>query len=234
MKNFTIIITCLLILTITLSVSASVVFPGQESFPSQNQPATQNLVRAIEYQGTYIPVVDLPIIEIVYTNIPAQPVQAMKKNGGAIISVNLPLVEIVATTKSFNVLPAYFINGEVVAISNLPLIEITARYTYKPTITPGKAALTQIRIINLPEIIVRATPGGSLFISSYEHQSMMKTSFKLSINDLQSQVPSISAGSNYQYSFSNIDVEWIYVSLKNCGITKDSKIMCELARGAVN
>ena len=205
MKKFCLFLALVLGLTASNNFAA-VVAPGQESVPSLKNNKIHGLVKTVLYRGLFIPTVDLPQVDIKGNKTGLELYGNVKSTGIRVI--NLPAVEITAKASEFHRLPVLFENGQFIAVVNLPVIEIESEKTTESS--------NIMAIVTLPEIII--TPDSHFAVFSPEaYLSEMPDYTNISYRE------NISSG------FERTEKEWIYISLKNCGLTLGNKIICEIS-----
>ena len=184
MKNFgTTAIATVMILFSTLGFSEVRTMPVQETAGIR--------VKATWYQGSLIPVADLPEMEIIDSPSTAKLLPASVENGEMTVHASLPEVEITAADPENDrvpvvyqqgvpvatvylpvveiseelpkehMIPVAFVNGEPVAVQNLETVEIVADNN---TLT----ANWDVKVQSNPEIMVAHTQSGQFFLMEYK------------------------------------------------------------------
>ena len=230
MKTFRILFVTFLSLVFFTSVIAAVPAPAQESVPSLKRGMKAgNLIKAVDHNGAYIPVVDLPLIEIVSTKTGSQVVKTIHENGKLLVEINLPEIEITATQYGARKMRSYIQNGEIVIISDLPMIEIGATFPYNNLISTVENKATSIPVVNLPEIAITPSPSDNFIVAARFKNGMLIPYINLPVIEISAAYSWLPVVSSEKFAFDDQEIEWIYISLKNCGITAENKIVCEVA-----
>ena len=154
MNTFKII--CLLLVCLfqySLAVVPSSFQPGVKS-PSE----TSNLVKAVRFNGKWIPVVDLPVIEITALK-KSHTVLGITPGKPAVLQANLPQVEITATAVTTGRQRTGCSNEGAVIMADLPVIEVVADFPESNLIATSTG---NIPVVTLPEITISGTPQGQL------------------------------------------------------------------------
>ncbi len=228
MKTFRMLLASFLTLVLIQSVSAAVMTPSRESVPGiENSKSETSVVKAILYKGIYIPVVDLPEVEIISTHPGSVLSSGILHNGTYILVVNLPVVEITGEQSGMRKLPAYIVNGEVIAIADLPMIEIESALPLNHLVIATAINGNLLPVVELPEIVIFPTTSGDYLIATTTIDGKLLPRVDLPVIEITSSL-SIFSNPSREYAFENNNLEWIYISLKNCGINHENKIICEI------
>lgn len=228
MKTFTQITGLLLLIFMLNTTYAAIIIP---SF-SQSEPSTKNsqntmCVQAKMYNGEYIPVVDLPIVEIIATK-KSNVTSGYFLHGNIILKANLPMIEITESRMITHKLPAFIKNGETIGMVGLPIIEITSEFPLSQLVAVNYSAISGLPVINLPEIVVTDS-----FSEQHTNKNDKETRFipdfaNLELTKYQSGLNEILVTTSKLGDINSDNVHWIYVTLKRCGISGDGKAICEI------
>jgi len=230
MKTFSILIVVLLSLLFVQPANAEVNSPNQESVPPVERVGSAgNLIKAINYNGVYIPVVDLPLVEIVSTKPGSHILGTVIKNGNYLVEINLPEIEITATQTGERKVRAIMRNGETLVISDLPMIEINSDFPYNHMLTVSDNEVTMLPVVNLPEVMISAITQNNILIAVKMEDGILIPYVELPVINIRPEFTFMSKPETHEIALANKDLEWIYISLKNCGITPDNKIICEIS-----
>ena len=156
MKTFKV-TSCLLLFVTLIQTSLAVV-------PTSNQPVQQyssgnsNLVKATRVHGEWIPVVDLPLIEI--TGLKKESTIVGMIPGKNRVYANLPMIEIKAESLVPGKIKTGCRNGDALILADLPVIEVVADFPANRLLSTVTAE--NIPVVTLPEIVVSAEPKGLL------------------------------------------------------------------------
>jgi hypothetical protein len=146
MKTFKILLPLILLIGFTLATTAALEVP---------KPKTTTIesicVKAVYSGGTYIPVVDLPEIEIVGFH-SSTVLHAEISNGKILPTVNLPVVEISGKRVMNQNIQSTSENSE--TIHDIPVIEVIAQLPLKKLVHTTVTGDNYMATINLPEIII--------------------------------------------------------------------------------
>src|SRR5688572_10174626 len=106
MKTFSTLLITILSLVIIYTATAAVMVPASVSVPDF-AAGTSRLVKAVKYNGVYVPVVQLPEVEIIGKRPETVILKGNRTKGSLMVEVNLPVVEIYANRESFQKVPAF-------------------------------------------------------------------------------------------------------------------------------
>ncbi|MDQ3051396.1 MAG: hypothetical protein M3Q95_10965 [Bacteroidota bacterium] len=228
MKTFRMLLASFLTLVLIQAVSAAVMTPSVDSVPTiENSKSENSIVKAVLYNGNYIPVVDLPQVEIISTHPGSIISSGILSNGSYLLVVNLPVIEIIGEQTGMRKLPAYVLNGEVIAIADLPLIEIESTLPINHLVIAGNNEGSFIPMVNLPEIVIFPSSSGNYLMAATSFEGKLIPVVDLPLIEINNGFRLFSYPTR-EYAFEKNNLEWIYISLKNCGITPENKIICEV------
>ena len=234
MKSLQIIIVTLLTALFTTSAFAVLMVPAPISIFALTDPkGSGNVVKVTKHNGVYIPVVDLSVIEILSTRTTTPYHGTILREGKYIVLANLPVVEITANRNGNTRLPAFIRNGEKIAIIELPLIEIRAELPYGLLTAAIQTKSQTLAVVNLPEIVISSYTSEYKILSVNISEEIIMPIVNLPAVEIVPQMNWLSTSASTAFSFESNEIEWIYISLKNCGITLQNKIICEVA-GKIN
>ncbi len=227
MKTFKILAALILFLTLSATINASVMSP--EAVPGVIFEEKNNIVKTVIRNGVYIPVVELPVIEI--TGKKKSPLTGIVKiNGINRLVVTLPEVEISFTNPGVKQVRAFYRNGEIIATINLPVIEIRSDFSYKNLVNSVEINNQLIPIVNLPEINIVSVLPSEILVRAKLNKKVYMPQITLPEIEISSAKYWIFTDVEKEFAFENNELEWIYISLKNCGITMENKIICEVSK----
>ena len=230
MKTFKILFIILLSLMLAQTSKAALMAPTQESLPSDTKSKnTGNLVRAVLHNGVYMAVVDLPCVEVFSTKAGSRILSGQFSNGKYVAQVDLPVIEITASQTGGRKLPGFERNGEIIAIAELPLIEIESEFPYNHLLAISEGEVSNLPVVNLPEIIISPYTSENYIVSAITSDGILMPSLNLQTVEISSEFSRFLTTSTNEFAFENKEIEWIYISLQNCGITLRNTIVCAVA-----
>lgn len=230
MKTFRILFVTILSLVLIQRVTAAVTTPAQETSPVVSRAdAKGNMIKAVLHNGDYIPLVDLPLIEIVSTKPGSALLGTISAKGNYLVEIDLPEIEISATQTGATKYRSFIKNGETIVISNLPLVEIGASFPYNNLTSAIIKDFSTMPVVNLPEITISSSHFDNFLVSANVKNGVVIPYIDLPVIEIKPAYSWLAATQANEFAFSNKETEWIYISLQNCGITFENKILCEVS-----
>jgi hypothetical protein len=200
---------------ILMAVLSAGILMAEVKVPTQygNPVLKSKVTRTTLYGDQRIPVVNLPEINITSLKTGAVILPVYYNNGILIAQAELPEVEI-SSGKTTNE------KGKILII-DLPLVEISGAFPYEKLAL--KEAGQNIPVITLPEVNISGRINGDIVL---DEQLLLVTLPEVNIYASRYNWKFVNAGNNL---FEGKEVKWIYISLKNCGITTENNVICEIA-----
>jgi hypothetical protein len=202
-----------LILTVAWSSSLTAAIPVLNDAGSS---AGQNeLVRAKLIDGVWMPVVDLPEVEISASRIEATFVKGQIKGNELVAQVNLP--EVVIEARSIRLLST---GSDIISDNNLPVIEITASFPEDLLKEAEQSENGLIAVIRLPEIVIEG---------SRETDTIKLIPDFAGILDALSKENEFLESSETIGSFKPVMHENILMTAKRCIREEGEKLICDVS-----
>lgn len=226
MKTFKILTVTILFLMLSAKMNASIM--NTESVPAIIFEERNHIVKTINRNGVFIPVVDLPVVEITGSKSTSGISGTVKVNGIQRVVVTLPEVEISSVLPGKKQVRALNNNGEVVAVITLPVINISSEFPVSKLVNVVEYNNNLIPVVNLPEIHI-ISASSEILVSVRFAENQLLPQVNLPEIEISSYKSWVFNDIENEFTFKNDDLEWIYISLKNCGITNENKIICEVS-----
>jgi len=202
-----------LLLTVAWSSSLTAAIPDMND--AGNSAGQNEVVKAKMIDGVWMPVVDLPEIEITASRFGGTIYKGTLNGNGLLVQINLP--EVVIEGKSMTVINS---GKDVISDSNLPVIEIFGQFPVSE-LTPGEVSESGIMaIIELPEVVIEGNSGlpADFYTPNVADILQKGPAFNLNENDLPA-VEKIS----YQFP------ESILITAKQCFRQEGQKLVCNVS-----
>ena len=220
-----------LLLMLTVSV--------QSAFSAASQPGpfaetgtcqgTNELmrVRATYYNNALIPVVDLPIVEIIATKPGSQVFGARWNENDWMLLADLPEVEITGKYTDQHIVPAKKYGDGVLAEIDLPVIEVTSEFPVSNLVmaVQSEPVTEAIALVNLHEVTIY----GDIVEVPLDAQSAVFLADAYSVSDnLKAKILGIYSNENSAI-VSNMNAGWFLMSLEQCGVSAGKSLICNIS-----
>ena len=207
----------ILMLVIMQVTNAAVSVPVSDRLNASNEFSGQ-MVKAILTNGEYLPVVELPTVEIIATRPGSMVVKGIIENGKIMAVVELPAIEI----KVSNPLKNYKsdINGYA-EIRDIPVIEIVDFYPETNLISATINGEHGMPVVELPEITISVDKlYQKQWLAFVEETSANKSDVHVTYSDVKMIIDQFKSGSNIMTDIS--------MNLNHCLSIDKSTIICEV------
>ncbi|MBL0343466.1 MAG: hypothetical protein IPP71_22985 [Bacteroidetes bacterium] len=227
-------LTGLLLFFFVISIAKSAVtFPGLIQTDTKNSAQGYIYpVRAIFFQGTLMPIVDLPLVEIKATRPGSIIASGSIQNGEFLICVDLPLVEIIGNRKKTLNAATFVRNDERIVTVNLPQIEIVSDFPINNLVKVNVSGSSNIIVINLMQINI---------VDHHLQSGKSKQSISYQVNVYAPNISKVNSDSDFNVkkantdrvnSFVNENSAKFYVTLKKIGIGEEGTDKSEIVSQA--
>jgi len=224
MKTFKNLLLFFFVLVVGVSSEAALVLPVVAD-SNISAPAKSHLVKAAFINGVWIPVIDLPEIEITGNSSGNIILKGIIRDGEVIALIDLPVVEIAGERVHNFITESHHVIGYE-PIYNIPVIEISADFPVQSLVQGVLVDNGIVTIVNLPEIIISETRIQETNfvvenIRFFDRNSGTNYSFDTKLNNelLTTLIQAHPA---------RIGLENYTISISNCVIKQHGKKVCEM------